>query len=695
MYENHTQYYTMEQMHDFIKTSIAANKKVVKERNSGYVYSIPAAFDIETTSIYDTYGEKCGIMYLWGFGINGYVIIGRTWDDFILLYDCIVDMLETVNNKLIVYVHDLGYEFQFMRKRFTWDTTFNIDTRKPVYARTAQNIEFRCSYILSAYSLEKVGEHLHTYPIQKLVGDLDYSKIRHTKTALTDTEIQYLVNDVLVVMAYIQELLDDNHGNITRLPLTNTGFVRKYVRSQTTQNPIRKRANSYRGMIQHLKIADAAEYKQLKRAFQGGFTHANAFFVGDVLKNVGSYDFTSSYPAVMIAEQYPMGNAQKYQPADKNDFMKQLQLYCCMFDVEFTGLCSRENVFDNPLSGSRCYSVENAVRNNGRIVSADRLITTLTEQDFFTICDFYTWDNMKITNFKRYEKDYLPTEFVKAILKLYRDKTELKGVEGKEVEYMNSKGMLNSCYGMAVTDIVKDTITYITDWGCVKADVDETLQEYNKKMSRFLYYPWGVWVTAYARRNLFTGILEFGRDYVYSDTDSIKALHCENHTAYIENYNKRIIAKLKRACEYHKIPVDAIMPKTIKNVVKPLGVWDFEGVYDRFKTLGAKRYMTEQNGKISITVAGLGKSAAGEYFNNLGCDAAFNKFCDDMTVDGDHTGKLSHTYIDDERDGLLTDYLGVTAEYHEKSGIHLEKCSYQLSLTQQFVDFVKGVKTHE
>ena len=96
MYENHTQYYTMAQLHDFIKTAIAANKKVVKERNSGYVYSIPAAFDIETTSIYDVQGEKCGIMYLWGFGINGYVIIGRTWDDFILLYDCIVEMLETV-----------------------------------------------------------------------------------------------------------------------------------------------------------------------------------------------------------------------------------------------------------------------------------------------------------------------------------------------------------------------------------------------------------------------------------------------------------------------------------------------------------------------------------------------------------------------------------------------------------------------
>ena len=34
-----------------------------------------------------------------------------------------------------------------------------------------------------------------------------------------------------------------------------------------------------------------------------------------------------------------------------------------------------------------------------------------------------------------------------------------------------------------------------------------------------------------------------------------------------------------------------ISPKTIKGETKTLGVWDFDGFYTDFKTLGAKRYI--------------------------------------------------------------------------------------------------------
>ena len=47
----------------------------------------------------------------------------------------------------------------------------------------------------------------------------------------------------------------------------------------------------------------------------------------------------------------------------------------------------------------------------------------------------YKWEKIRIYNFRRYKKDYLPTDFVKAILKLYRDKTTLKDVTGKEIQY--------------------------------------------------------------------------------------------------------------------------------------------------------------------------------------------------------------------------------------------------------------------
>ena len=73
---------------------------------------------------------------------------------FIELTEKLQDTLLLKNNRrLVVYVHNLSYEFQFMRKHFTWKSVFSIDSRKPIYAVTDFGIEFRCSYILSGYSL--------------------------------------------------------------------------------------------------------------------------------------------------------------------------------------------------------------------------------------------------------------------------------------------------------------------------------------------------------------------------------------------------------------------------------------------------------------------------------------------------------------------------------------------------------------
>lgn len=45
--------------------------------------------------------------------------------------------------------------------------------------------------------------------------------------------------------------------------------------------------------------------------------------------------------------------------------------------------------------------------------------------------------------------------------------------------------------------------------------------------------------------------------------------------------------------------------------------------------------------------------------------------------------------------GYITDYLGTTEPYYEKSGVHLEKVDYSLSLAAQYVDYLKGIETYE
>jgi hypothetical protein len=247
---------------------------------------------------------------------------------------------------------------------------------------------------------------------------------------------------------------------------------------------------------------------------------------------------------------------------------------------------------------------------------------------------------------------------------------------------------------MAVTDICRDEITYSDDWGTDRANVEESISKYNNSFSRFLYYPWGVWVTAYARKNLFTGIYECGNDYVYSDTDSVKMINYESHLAYIDGYNERIIQKLQTAMMWHGLDVDSISAETENGIKKPLGVWDFEGVYDRFKTLGAKRYLTEKQGKLSLTVAGLSKSNGVQYLKD-NFDNPFDGFTDELYIPPEYTGKNIHTYIDDEQIGMLKDYKGVISDYSEKSSVHLAPAEYSLSIGYEYARYLLGIQTRD
>lgn len=665
-------------------------------------YNIPAAFDIETSSFYQD-GQKTAIMYEWTFGIGGLVVVGRTWEDFLQVLSRTVERCGiTRGRRLIVYVHNLAFEFQFLRKWLPWKKVFAISARTPIYALTQSGVEFRCSYLLSGYSLETLGDELKTFSVRKAVGDLDYSLLRHSSTPMTPEEIGYCVNDVKVVMAYIAERMESD-GEIANLPLTKTGYVRKFCRDSCfiEEDVSRKdswKAYRYRRRMRGMQL-DPDEYKQLKRAFQGGFVHANAFYSSHVMYDCEHEDFTSSYPTTLVGEQFPMGPGELYGIKSKEDLDKQLRLYCCLFDLEIWDLKSKLTQ-ENYLSQSRCREVEKPVVNNGRLVKADHLKTTVTEQDFMILRTFYSWSHARITNFRRYKKGYLPTDFVKAVLKLYHDKTTLKGVAGKEIEYARSKEMLNSCFGMCVTDIVRDDIVYVSgEWKVKPADVEKDINRYNWNPGRFLFYPWGVWVTAYARRNLFTAILELGPDYIYSDTDSVVFRNADAHRAYFEKYNAMICKQLLRACEYHEIDPAAIEPETADGVKKLLGAWDFEGHYRRFKTIGAKRYMVEysddprnpkkKRGTISLTVSGLNKRKCVPWLlEKYGSDKIFDVFSDDMYVPSEYSGKLTHTYIDMERRGILEDYTGRRGEYHELSAVHLEGSDYSLSLSQEYVDFL-------
>lgn len=671
-----------------------------KPRTKIYYCNYPLSFDIETSSFYND-GDKAVCMYIWQVAIDDNVYIGRTWHDFMVFNKKLIDGLNlSENRRIIFYVHNLSYEFQFMRLYYDWADVFALDERKVCYAATTSGLEYRCSYILSNESLANMGKHLKR-PIAKLKGDLVYDLIRSPLTPLDDYELAYCVNDVLIVTEYIREQIEIE-GNILRIPLTKTGYVRRYCKKLCLYGASDDKYERIDSFIRYSKLMSRLtleyhEYMMLKRAFAGGFTHANIFYVGQKLNNVGSQDLTSSYPTVLVCDLFPMSKGKRVTINSREDFDKYVHKYCCLFDIKIYGL---KNTFLNEaiISSSKCWQCENIKLNNGRIESADMVAMTITEQDYFTIAKFYTWDHISVGDMYVYRRGYLPTPIIEAILKFYSDKTVLKGVldaDGHELnEYSQAKSMLNSVYGMMVTDICRPEVSYDNGlWDVTAPDYADAIEQYNSNKSRFLYYPWGVWCTAHARRNILEAIYSVKDDYVYSDTDSIKYLHPENHNEFFDSYNAKIVDKLKKAMRYHRIPEDAIAPCNQAGKCKPMGIFTFEGIYKHFKTLGAKRYMYTTNTGTYITVAGLGKDQGGKYISSQPDPYGF--FNNDMFVPAEHTGKLVHTYIDETMTGTATDYIGQRFEYNERSGIHLSGCEFSLSLTFQFLQLLRGIHDGE
>lgn len=575
--------------------------------------------------------------------------------------------------------------------------------------------------------------------IEKVKG-FDYKKIRTWKTLLTPKEYEYCIHDVKIVSECIRRKIAEEGNNITEIPLTKTGYVRRHVRNETL-----KGANRcfYKAAIKSLTL-EPDEYIEAKKAFAGGFTHAALLHSGKEYQNVTSYDFSSSYPSVLIAEKYPMTKGVHVEKISKKSFEEFMERddYCCIFTIEIENV---QQIFpcESYISESRCSEIEGWIQydengepkrdkkgriikklpviNNGRVWAAKRIVTDITSVDYRILKKVYKFDLKRVAHFYYYQTYYLPTTFVKCILDFYSKKTELKDVVGKEVEYMFNKENVNALFGMCCTDIVRELIEYNDDWSPPHKMTDEERADWiarqvakeNEKRGRFLFYLWGVFCTAYARRNLWTGIFECKTDYLYSDTDSVKIINADRHKDYFESYNREVTEKLERAMDYHHLPYELLRPKTIKGVEKPLGVWDFDGFYLRFKAVRAKAYMVYGYDKekkcndFKMTVAGLSKTDAMEYLKTKGDPIKLfqhEMYIPETYITKDEkgrevvksaTGKLTHTYIDEPFSCEVTDFKGIKAVVAERSCVHLEDANYHLSLSRSYQDFLLGIRSNE
>lgn len=626
------------------------------------------AFDIETTTISHN-GKEINLMYIWQFQINTEVTVyGRTWSEFKLFMDRLRQQLG--KNQLVVYVHNLSYEWQYIKSVFTFtqDDVFATDSRKVIKCIIKNAFELRDSYILTNMSLDAFTRKMNVEH-QKLSGiEFNYDKIRYPWTKLTARELEYCINDVRGLVEAVKAQMDRDGDTLYTIPLTSTGYPRREM----------KRAMKHYSREALRKMQpDYDQYLLLHDAFRGGNTHANRYYSGKIVDSkliharILSADRSSSYPDVLMNCKFPMAGWRRGEATAENLRNLIKNGYAVMFRAEFTDIRLKDQWWPVPyLSTDKC-SAAGVLVDNGRIISAAVCRTALTDVDFRILLYEYGFTGIQVQELYFTDYDYLPKAMRAVIAEYYDQKTALKGDKDpfNKLLYDKSKAVLNGLYGMMAQDPVKENIIWTGSEFVVSEDDPEEILKKNTR-NAFLNYAWGVWCTAWARYRLEQGIIIAGpQDFIYCDTDSVKYV---DHGQSWETFNEqaRKASEASGACAYDS-----------NQNLHYMGVYEPDDEYLRFSTLGSKRYAYEDmTGDLHITISGVSKKAAAE----LG---KLENFREGFTFY--HPGKTEADYVDfPESDQLIIrDKLIEITSY-----VIIRETTYNLSISESYKNLLRLIE---
>lgn len=168
------------------------------------------------------------------------------------------------------------------------------------------------------------------------------------------------------------------------------------------------------------------------------------------------------------------------------------------------------------------------------------------------------------------------------------------------------------------------------------------------------------------------GINTVGPDnFVYCDTDSVKYLDSPLISWAALNRKRKEDAVCSGA-----------VAEDVSGKVHYMGVFEPDGEYKRFITLGAKRYAYEDDQGLHITISGVSKKAGArelEKLENMKPGFMFHK-----------SGKTASRYVDEpytdifwmKDDNGKLNYIEVTPY------ILIEETTYLMSLTDEYMDLI-------
>ena len=703
------------------------NRKVIlsksKKNASGYMTQF-ATFDIESTTIrppeyidwvkhdkkykLDKKYWPYGFMYHWQMCVNGVVCFGRTWPEWITFMQKLRDIYElSPEERFVVFVHNLGYEFQFIRNFLERDfggyEVFAAQPRKPMHVKTNNGFEFRCTYKLSNMSLEKFCENERDCIHPKAAGDLDYKILRTPSTPIKKREFGYCIADVVGLYESVQSIMKHEKDTLVTIPLTSTGYIRRDVRREC-RHDIRYREKYFLGTR-----IDETVYIMLKEAGRGGNTHTNRYMAGDIWKNADSFDEVSGYPAMQLLKpEFPISKFTAYgEIENRAEFEKLNKKYATLFRVVFRNLRVRKEIPMPylPISKANDYSRKEYEADNGRFLTAGCAAFTLTNIDWSIVKLQYQWDEFFVTDMHFAKKGYLPEAIRRAIKRHFTAKCELKLkiqkledleeltkeqealLENYKYLYAKSKNRLNGIFGMTYSDIVRDTITIDEESGEWKVsrpeDIESELAIYYKSKNSFLNYAWGVWTTALNRYHLET-LLQATGGYGIGKGHSGRVIYCDTDSSKCIDVDYQLIDELNQKIIEENIEADAYVD--IEGERFYLGLYDKENKdpIKEFKALGAKKYAYVDKKGLHVTISGVNKKLGAEELGDIKNFKPGMKFI--------KAGGICLYYNDDQ-----IHYIEINGEkILTASNIGMVDSSYTLNITDEYAALIGyGVEEEE
>lgn len=707
----HGDYQIYEDVEIFTRRVLRRVKKSYIYDNHQKILRVRCGFDIETTK-----KEDKAYMYHWQFVLDDAVLTGRKWCDFAALVEKLNTWCSWQKCIVIIWVANLGHEFAFMGRRFEWKNIFAIDSHQPIKALTGR-CEFReCLTISGKGGLANLAKNYTK--TQKAKGDLDYDIPRNSMTQLTDQEKGYCWNDVEILSEWAGYIFENFSDNGLQIPLTASGIVRsKIKKSAEDTGDIEGIRNAIRSLYPDRDIYNFI----MRYLFRGGYTHACAWWCMVPYDNIIGADFTSSYPAVMLHDYYPVSPFVETDLECDGRYITDPRIdeRCCWMIVEIHDI--ERTMMHSIESKHKIIDHVGGDFDNGRLMSAVSIRVALTEIDYQIYLKYYTWKTLRILRGFTAFRGSLPGYFLKPLKDAYKTKSQLKssGLDNT-VEYVNAKAICNSFYGCTVTRLkymvwkynqgdpftMNGRLIGTGDWY-----EDGANKTYERMISKQLLSPWwGIWVTAHARKHLLDVVYEIDWDQdlcsvLYCDTDSIYMTDSPRNRQIIAAYNAKIEAVNRQYDpEFHDI-----------------GCFDWIGADKKtgepghymFKTLGAKRYIKHKEGQTEVTVAGLPKGALERKlirpFNDTGrcyiaykdgkhktgmigwvdIDELFDAFCDGMLLTCAESMKTRAVYSPDPYSDVITDPEGNTEEMHEECGVAIVDTMFTMKLDDIYYELLE------